>query len=817
MNFARRIFLPSNQLEADANICPGHPAERASWIWSRNRGVDETAFLRFRLGFRWVGNRPLHLHVTADHRYQLYLDGKPLSYGPDRSDVAHWSVATLEMPCRPGLHELTALVWFIAEAPLGRRMDPKHADGNLGMPNPPMAQMSHRPGFLLCGAEDMEPGLLDTGASRWQVADLTAAVSMMGSENLGYHDIGPAFSFAMGVWNQCATDWQQAAVVARPPVYNIHGVHSPGWVLQSTPLPEQQRAGFSGGCVRAWRPIPQNDAPWVEGGQVDAPDWNECLRGIAPAIISPQSLWEILWDLESYQCGYPALEWSGGAGAEIELAWAEALYEHKPGTELDAETPKGNRNEIDGKTWLGFGDTFVASGANHESSPGLWWRSGRYLRLRIRTGSESLRLERMAILTTGYPLERGWFWESSDANWDDAIELMARGLELGAHETWADSPYYEQMTYVGDNLLHMLSNYVGYRDLRLTRRCLELFDWSRQGGFGGLVAERYPAAWRQESATYAMLYPAMLRNHLFWTGDEEFLRARLPGLRQLIEVLLALRGSEGLLGKVPGWPFIDWVPTWNQGCGSGVREGDSSIVNLHLVLALQAAAAVEEHLGDHFPKNRCDHLAGTLMQGIVERYWDAERHLLRDTLLPGDCPSEHAQVLALLTGLLDAEKEAHSLRHLRKGNLPAQCTVYFSHYLLEVLAAHGEEEAFFRRLQFWRKLPALGLTALPEAPEPSRSDCHGWGAHPFFHTFADIVGIRPSSPGFRTIEIRPTTGSLQSFSATILHPQGEIRVRYKAATKPDRIPFSIALPSGVRGTLFHRGQRFELPLDCPTS
>jgi hypothetical protein len=801
-----RIHVSIPRHAADGNIRPGHPAERASWVWAPARGPHETAVLRFSLDFvrTPAEKKPIRLHVTADHRYQLFLDDELISCGPDRCDVEHWAVTTLDIVCAPGPHRLTALAWYIAEDPAASRMDPKESPGDLSAANPPMAQMSHRAGFLLRGGEGLACGVLDTGHAPWKVSDVTASVSMRGPRNLGYHDIGPEFTIDLRTWREAAARETDAVVVRRPPVMNEHGVRSPGWVLDSTPLPEQRREIRTGGVIRAIRPWLDSDAPWQESPAGDAAPWQKLLDLRSAITLNPNTAVEVLWDLQRYECGYPHLAWSGGTGARVELAWAESLYSSPPGAELDASSPKGNRDEIAGKRWLGFGDSFIASGAPDEESPALWWRSGRYLRLRLRTGTERLTIHRLAIRTTGYPLDRRWRWTSSDREWDGVLPLLARGLELGAHEIWADSPYYEQLLYVGDNCPHLMSNFVGYRDDRLSRRTLELLDWSRAGSIGGLVAERYPSGWRQESATYAMLWPMMVRNYLMWRGDREFVSALMVGVRQLIEALLALRGKDGLLGTVPGWPFVDWVTSWPKGCGPGVCEGDSSIVNLHLVLALQAAAEMEHAIGEPILARRYDGHARAMMRKVVARYWDKAAGVLRDTT-GASAVSEHAQVLALLTNLLDARRAASCTRALVEERTEAKCTIYFSFYLLEALARAGEANAFFSKLAFWRRLPSMGFKALPEAPDPCRSDCHGWGAHPLFHTFASIAGVRPAAPGMGRVRIAPMPGPLRRFRAELVHPRGKITVEFHRSRSGIR--FAIGLPAGVTGELHWNGKR----------
>jgi alpha-L-rhamnosidase len=54
----------------------------------------------------------------------------------------------------------------------------------------------------------------------------------------------------------------------------------------------------------------------------------------------------------------------------------------------------------------------------------------------------------------------------------------------------------------------------------------------------------------------------------------------------------------------------------------------------------------------------------------------------------------------------------------------------------------------------------LGLTTWAETAEPTRSDDHAWSAHPNYDLLTLVAGIRPASPGFRTVLIAPHLGTL---------------------------------------------------------
>ena len=120
----------------------------------------------------------------------------------------------------------------------------------------------------------------------------------------------------------------------------------------------------------------------------------------------------------------------------------------------------------------------------------------------------------------------------------------------------------------------------------------------------------------------------------------------------------------------------------------------------------------------------------------------------------------------------------------------------------------GKSDAFLSRLEEWYVLPERGLKTTIEQPEPSRSDCHAWAAHPMFHYFTTILGIRPGSPGFRTVEIRPQLGRLDWAAGQMIHPQGKIAVRIKPSHNVLRAV--ICLPDSLTGKLHLGGQVFPL-------
>jgi len=71
-----------------------------------------------------------------------------------------------------------------------------------------------------------------------------------------------------------------------------------------------------------------------------------------------------------------------------------------------------------------------------------------------------------------------------------------------------------------------------------------------------------------------------------------------------------------------------------------------------------------------------------------------------------------------------------------------------------------------------------------------------------------VLGIRPTSPGFQTVEIRPQLGHLQRVSGKLAHPNGVIETDFNI--EAGNLTGTINLPEGISGVLHQNGQDFPL-------
>ena len=767
------------------------PIDTAAWIGPKNGATGKYPFVRFKRPFKGRST-PLVIDVSADARFVLLLDGQEIARGPHQGFPNHWYYETYRITGLDNAdHVLEAVVF------------------DLGDKGPFSILTSGRLGFILKAEGDYDADLT-TGRAAWQAADvggmsfggLTDPDTMTGAENIvrGTGFLDPA----------AATSWRETVVLKKPVRDSEYGFAAQGWALFPTERPDQLYDEKVPGQICAVLVATETQKPVVYRAQASDADWaakfTALLRtGTSVEIPSGVSL-RVLWELEDYFCAYPRLETSGGKGAQIRWAWAESLYEPEPKGHIYGN--KAPRGVFDGKAMLrSMYDTFLPNGRPQARFTVPWWKAGRWVELAIRTDGEPLMLHRLALAESRYPLACAARFACDDPTISRICDICVRGMQNCLHETFMDCPYFEQQMYPGDTRVEMLILNAISGDARPIRYGIGLFDYARRDN--GLVPMNFPSRNIQDSSTYSLCWVMMAGDYILWHGADEFLRARVPGMRHTLSALALYANKDGLLENLPGWSFMDWVPEWDTyGNAPDGRLGLSALNNLLYVHALQAAAKVEDAVGEKVQAAYCRDRAKAVAAAIRACFWDASRGLVADTVRK-DRFSEHAQCLALLAEILPPDDRARAFAGLVEAKDLARCTVYFSHYLFETYLKFGRADLFLKKLDLWRGFVRDGLKTPLEAPgERGRSDCHAWGSHPLYHLLTGVAGIRPVTDGFSAVEVAPQFGGLKFVKAAMPTPKGMLAIDLRRTD--DRVTGTVSLPSGLPAEFVWKGNRQPL-------
>ena len=711
------------------------------------------------------------VHVSADNRYQLFVNGTRVARGPSRGDLDHWRFETIDLAPHlvAGAHLLAAQVWN---------------DGD----SAPMAQMSSQTGFLLEGDTDAE-GQANTGRG-WKTRIDSSRSLMAPSEREigGYYAAGAgervvAANYPWG-WTRPDyddTSWQGAESLGTAGPRAIQDTHS-RWMLVQDSLPPQEEA-------------PQPLGRVVRSRGIDVP--RDFPERDAPVRMPPNTEVSILLDQTFETTAYPELVVSGGLGGLVRLTYAEAL--------IGPEGRKGNRNEIEGKQIHGLYDDFLPDGGEHRAFEPLWWRTYRYLQIDVKTASDGLTIEGLRGRFTAYPFSRTARFESDDPDLQKVWDVGWRTARLCAHETYVDCPYYEQLQYVGDTRIQALISLYLTGDDRLVKNAIELIGDSQTPE--GLTESRYPSALPQYIPPFSLYWIGMLHDLWWYRGDPEFLRGWLPNMRHVLAWYQAQLAPTDLLKRLPWWPFVDWAPEFADGVPPQEADGQSAILSLEYAIGLEEAADLETALGDPSLAAEDRALGDRITAAVYRRCWDASKGLLADTPTKRRF-SQQANVLGVLSNAIPASAQQGVMERALGERDLTESTYYFSFYLFRAMKKTGLADRYLAELAPWRQMLNDGLTTFAETPENPRSDCHAWSAHPDFDLLATVAGIESAAPGFAKVRIEPHLGQLQHLTATLPHPSGPIRVKYQR--EGAQWSTDVALPPGLSGSLAWKGR--DLPL-----
>jgi hypothetical protein len=495
--------------------------------------------------------------------------------------------------------------------------------------------------------------------------------------------------------------------------------------------------------------------------------WREAERQAWPLTIPPHTKRTILLDFGHLTFGWIHAAWTGGQGSRMTLRYAEALRLK------DEPKKKGHRNQTEGKIALGPWDEIHPDGAARKMKM-LHPRAARFIELTVETAEEPLNVDGLRIEETTFPASLRAAFEADDPVLERIFVAGWRTLELGAQDTFVSDLGWERMQYIGDTMVQAMAWLAATGDDRLVRLAIEQFDASRLPE--GLTQSRYPANLVQLTPIYSLAWIHMVCDYHLYRGDRQFLEARLPGIRAVLEWFQRNRNAEGLLGALPGLDFVDHAYSARyREILSEKREPVIAVHNLFYAWTLNRAASLAEAL--RLTREAAEWRAeGRRVNEKIRRLcWSRERNLFADSPSRRTF-SQHVNLLAVLSGAVGAKEKKPLMERVLSDDSLLGVELYYRYFLHRALREAGLAERYPAMTGPWRRMLEAGMTTFGETDAEPRSECHPWSASPVFDLLSLTAGIEPSRPGFSAAVIAPAPGPLRRIRAVYPHPRGEIRL-----------------------------------------
>ncbi|CAN7286796.1 family 78 glycoside hydrolase catalytic domain [Paenibacillus sp. LjRoot56] len=397
---------------------------------------------------------------------------------------------------------------------------------------------------------------------------------------------------------------------------------------------------------------------------------------------------------------------------------------------------------------------------------------------------QAIRPDSFQAIVRHYPFnEESCRFQSSDELMNQIFQICKNGVKYGSQENFVDCPTREKGQYLGDNTVighaHMLLS----GDLRLYKKAIEQFALS-SSTCPGLMSV-VPGNFMQEIADFSLQWPLQLLEYYRYSGDLTFLRDMYPYAEQLLRHFQAYDRGDGLLHEITDkWNLVDWPKElrdeYDFELSKPIGPGSHNVVNAFYLGCIQAVNEIRDLLGISYEED-----LPRLKKRFIEVFYDPTHRLFTDAE-GSRHHALHANVLPLLFDLAPKESVPSIVDQIREKRF--SCGVYFSYFVLKALARFGEHTLIYELMSSeeehsWGNMLKEGATTCFEAwgkdQKWNTSLCHPWASAPVPLLIEEIIGLKPSKPGWKEISFSPKIPAhWEHFTLEVRVPSGMIRLAY---------------------------------------
>ena len=769
-------------------------AWRAGWIHHIGYRNPRNHYAWFRTVFLLPAPAARALvHVTADSRYALYVNGHFIGRGPARCDPRFQSYDTHDVTphLRKGRNVFGALVYHYG---VGTGAYILGAEGLL-------LQAAIR----LATGQRLEVRTDESWVSR--DADCWTLDVHRINGHQGFREVYDARNEPVG-WarpdydHTRSAEWAPVRLLGRPPVH-------PWMTLLPRAIPKERTMrvrpkrllamGVLNISPKRFEALSRQDL--LEELTWGSPHVPVQRRADLPAGRPAYFLYDMGREISAYY----RLSVDAPAGVTIDIGSSERLANGlMPPLPAPPAKPAAPRTV----------DRYVTRSGRQTWTNAFQWRGFRYLQVVVNPWSSKIRNLDVGGVHTTADIPRNGHFACSDQVLNRLWQMGQHTMECCLHDGMVDNPWREQQQYIGDGRLDNLFIYYAFGDTSLPRNLLRQISQS-QGPLGE-IQSGYPWSGDQVVTTGCAQWISTLKEYCLFTGDRRLARELTPVLQGILRWHHRYLNPQGLLCNVPGWTFIDWVRPPMDGQGRNVRDRMSAALNLFYLQGLMDAAWLARHAGIGLNPAPYERQAAQLRRAIHRAFWSPAQACYVDAAGPeaqSSSVSLHVNALALLLDVAPPASRRPLLSRLWSAKTPVhQPSPYFCFYVFRALAKCGQYKLALTALrEKWRPMLDAGHQTFWETfvtdkdsghfPE---SYCQMWGCAPLHDLPAEVLGVKPLSPGFRAFEICPTPVDLQWAKGRVPTPQGPIQVAWERKKStlcldicvPDRCSATVRPPDG---------------------
>lgn len=371
-------------------------------------------------------------------------------------------------------------------------------------------------------------------------------------------------------------------------------------------------------------------------------------------------------------------------------------------------------------------------------------------------------------------------FESSNSILNDLYDMTKYTSKMTTQGLYVDTQNRERLAYEGDTLITGMTS----------------FSYSPTS-----TAFKYSAEYLLDNTTWPSEYSIYnimaIYKHYLYTGDKRMLEEAYQALKsKTMEQFFD--SSQGLMGRATT-SFQHIMVDWPASDSDSYRIADAyynTVFNAVCVGGYEDMASIAEVLGEESDKLYYQNLADTIRENMVQKLYDRQTGEFYDGLSQDGTvvqhSAQHATAYALAFGIYNSRDMSNKMAAAIEEDGELKMSVYGSYFLLQGLydSDHGmlarkimsnpDDEMGVRSWAYM--MYGLDATITSEAwnyaNKSNMSLSHAWGSAPGSMLVRGMFGIQPTSPGFKTFDVKIQPGGVADASVKIPTMKGKIEVSY---------------------------------------
>lgn len=404
---------------------------------------------------------------------------------------------------------------------------------------------------------------------------------------------------------------------------------------------------------------------------------------------------------------------------------------------------------------------------------------------------------------TGYDTDFTGAFYCNDAFFNELWKRSSRTLYITMRDTFMDCPDRERAQWWGDEVNELGEIFYALSPSSqhlVLKGIYELMNWQKESG---ILYSPVPAGnWDKELPIQMLASIGWYGFYTFYyySADDSFIKDVYPGMHKYLHQLFSFYPNGLVKERKGAWPWGDW----------GENVDMELLTNCWYYLALKAEKAFAAQLGITDDVQSISLQMEKMKESFDGHFWTGGA--FRSPNYTGKT-DDRSQAMAILSELATPNKYPQLL-HIFKTE--SHASPYMEKYVLEALFKMDEPSFALQRMKkkYTQMLSYKEHTTLFEGWDVGTKGYgggtinHAWSGGPLTLLSQCVCGVSPTSPAFKSFQIKPQLGNLNEASATVPTRYGNINV---CITKTKRkTNFKIEVPMDTKAELIYQKHRIKL-------